>query len=188
MARNEEMYEGLRDGSISLKVAKFSNKTLRQTKSQRGKMAKFENKHKSADVEDPRSAGHIEPRSEINDHRFQKASRADESGMPTRDRGARKSDFAKSRGSHFSEGSGGVVGSDTPTNRHINAYPRRIGETFPAGGKYVGGPQTAPMGAKTGNKRMKGRQPVKSGGPEGHNARSPRYYGGPNDRNREGSQ
>jgi hypothetical protein len=160
-------------------VAHFSNKTLRETRVQPTKMTEFEHKHKTDEyVPDD---GIID-REQMNMHRFQKTSRADESGHPTKDRGAVKSEFAKSRGSKFSKGSGGVVGSQEPSSRHIDTYPHGVGKTFPAGGKYAG-----PPSKKTGNTKMLGKQPLKSGGPEGHNAKTPRYYGGPNDRKREGT-
>jgi hypothetical protein len=182
----DKMREGLRDGSVSMKamgripgVAHFSNKTLRETRLQPTKMTEFENKHKTDEYE-PEDG--IIDREQMNMHRFQKTSRADESGHPTKDRGAVKSEFAKSRGSKFSKGSGGVIGSQEPGSDHIDQYPRGVGKTFPKGAKYAG-----PPSKKTGNTKMLGKQPLKSGGPEGHNAKTPRYYGGPNDRKREGT-
>lgn len=171
MART--MHEGLRDGQISLKVAHFSNKTLRETRVQPSKMAKFEDKSKNDEYRPTR--GKV-GKTAINEKQYQHTVK----GMPTKDRGAVKSPYGKSRGSHFSEGSGGVVGHEQPSNDHIDDYPPGQKKTFPAGARYAGGPSN-----KTGNTKMKGKEPAKSGGPDGGNAREPRYYGGPNRRPRE---
>jgi hypothetical protein len=182
MPVHPKLREALRDGSVSMKTARkiagpaeFSNKTLRATRVQPSKMAKFHNPERDEGTNKRSAYG----KGEIDEHATQNTGRH---GMPSKDRGAVTSPYGKSRGSHFSEGSGGVVGRDTPERDHIDDYPRKQGVTFPAGKKFAGG-----YTDKTGNTKMKGKQPLKSGGPEGHNAKSPRYYGGPNNRSEEGS-
>lgn len=143
----------LRDGSISLKVANFSNKTLRQTRAQKSKETNFDNKSKTDERRPPSGAL---PKREINAPEYQKTVK----GMPSR--GA------------------GVQGRETPSRGHIDDYPSTQSRTFPAGANYAGGPSP-----KTGNTKMKVANPGKSGGVDGHNARSPRYYGGPKTRQKE---
>jgi len=174
----DSLKEALRDGSVSMNavrgVPKFSNKTLRATRVEPSKMTHFDNREKNEGKSKASAAGP--------DHIDQRNLQHTVRGMPTKDRGAVRSEFSKSRGSKFSEGSGGVVGHDNPKRGHIDDYPAKQHKTFPQGARFAGGPTP-----KTGNTKMKGKAPLKSGGPEGHNARSPRYYGGPNNRRHEGS-
>src|SRR5262245_7400076 len=169
----------LRDGSVSLKVHNFTNKTLQQTRTQKSKMAQFEDKSKS----DARKAppGKLS-RNEMDERKYQQTGR---DYMPSGNAG--RSATVPPAGRSRAPQGGRVQGSQTPGTDHIDDFPRGQGRTFPAGANYAGPAQTAPMGAKTDNTRMKGKAPNKSGGPDGHNAKSPRYYGGPNNRIKSGT-
>jgi hypothetical protein len=177
----DRMTEALRDGSVSMKAASKAgaprgafNKVSRATRVQPSKMTEFD--HREHD--EGKTRANASGRDHIDQHDLQKTPREYRASRAP----GRAPMVPKNTRSRSQMGGGDVVGSDTPNRSHLDRYPRKIGETFPEGARYAGGPTP-----KTGNTRMKSPVPIKSGGPEGHNAKSPRYYGGPNGRDSDGT-
>ena len=140
----------LKLGMVSAKAAAKWKKPaiLSATRSQKSKMATFENK------------GHDEG----------KAYNYGVHDVDVINSPATQKDRA---GSMPSKG-GAVNASYYPGPKAIDQFPKVQKKTWPAGGGT-----NHPRSTKTGNTRMKGGPPIKSGGPSGGNAKSPRYYGGP---------
>jgi hypothetical protein len=171
------MKEAMREGLISPAAAsKFVPKGIRNTRTIPSKMTHFDNKEKNEG--DVRAKGHLATRKEIDQRELQDTPAQ---FKPTADKG--RSATARPAARTSSPKGGRVLAHDTPKVDHLDSFPKKQKEKFPAGTDYGG----RGYSNRTGNTRMKGRQPIKSGGPEGHNAREPRYYGGPNGRDSDGT-
>jgi len=149
----ESMSSLMRSGMISGKAAAgVRNATLSKTRSQKGRMTSMMPKSKDEGALGQKAQV---DENHINDPAYQ---RDRIGGMPSK--------------------GGGVNASYVPGKKAIDQFPQKQSKTFPAGAGYGGrGPSK-----KTGNTRMKGKQPVHSGGPAGGNAGNKSYYGGPKGR------
>jgi len=180
----ERLKEAMRDGSVSAKASQkllgpFANKVARDTVAQPSKMAKFHNTRRD-EGKNPAAIDHSKL---INDPKMQQTSARIPGvrhwDLPSRKAGIGSGPVPPKARSHAQKGGGNVEAHQQPTRAHIDGFPGKQGDKFPSGTGYAG---RGPASVSATNTRMKGKDPIKSGGPDGHNPRTPRYYGGPKGR------
>jgi hypothetical protein len=158
----ESMNSLARRGLVSSKGVQ--NAILNSTKVQKSKMTTFDSKVKDEGNKD--FDGHANfGTGQINSPAVQR-DRAPGGSMPSRKTGGKPTGIIGSGNRSQSKQGGAVMASQTPKRSQIDKFPGKQAKTFPAG---------AGMKASkgfTGNTKMKGAKPLRSGGP----------YGGPNSR------